>query len=197
MAQCGQSWDLFWSGADQTSPGSGWRRAVERGGQGKSEILWLQKLAGGEGVGRGGGDMGWAGDVEEYQVSGRGLTQAFGPHRTLDATTFKVPAYKLGDPGGAGRPGVTQGHQSRALATGESVEGEGAHSRAGRLETAHSRASCLLHESVSSMRPKPACCVLAARGLAARGLAPRPCNQCVSQTDTSPVIAFLCAAITK
>lgn len=58
-------------------------------------------------------------------MSGRGLTQAFGPHHTLDAITFKVPAYKLGDPGGSGRPGVTQGHQSRVLVRGESVEGEG------------------------------------------------------------------------
>lgn len=40
-----------------------------------------------------------------------------------------------------------------------------AHSWAGRLETAHSRASYLLHDSVSSMHPKPACCVLPARGL--------------------------------
>lgn len=55
-------------------------------------------------------------------MSGRGLTQAFGPHHTLDAITFKVPAYKLGDPGGGGHPGVTQGHQSRVLVTGESVE---------------------------------------------------------------------------
>lgn len=52
-------------------------------------------------------------------MSGQGLTQAFGPHRTRGASV------QVAHPGGGGRAGVTQGHQSHALVTGESVEGEG------------------------------------------------------------------------
>ena len=134
--------------------------------------------------------------MAEHQVSGWGFTQAFGPHRTRDAITYnnvhnvhnEVPAYKLPTLGVVGvqvSPRATRAmHSSQEKVWKE----KGAHSWEGRLETAHSGASCLLHDCVSSVHPKPACCVLPARGLA-----PRPeANQCVSQANPALQLLFPC-----
>lgn len=51
----GRAGICFRVGLTGPAQGQGGRRAVEREGQVESEILWLQKFAGGEGVGWGGG----------------------------------------------------------------------------------------------------------------------------------------------
>ena len=43
----------FGVGLTRPAQGQGGRQAVEKGGQVESEILWLQKFTGGEGVGWG------------------------------------------------------------------------------------------------------------------------------------------------
>lgn len=100
-------------------------------------------------------------------MSGQGLTQAFGPHHTQDAITFEVPAYKLPTLGVVGvqvSPRATRAmHSSREKAWKE----KGAYAgKAGWRQ--HTVGFLWLHDCVSSVHPKPACCVLPARGLAPR-----------------------------
>lgn len=101
-----------------------------------------------------------------------------------------VPAYKLGDPGGGGRPGVTQGPEPCTRHGRKGMEGEGALAgQAGWKQHTVGRPVCCM--TLYVLR-KPQASLLCPHR---QSLARTPATS-VSQTDTS-LCAFLCTAITK